>query len=149
MYTNIYIYIHIYIYVYIYIHIHIYRPAAPRGWSARGRRGARSSGATPRLSERDKWGHCKKKSMSFDRGAFWVLPLTCFFLAKSARAYLFPQSIKIHYFCSGPISVDPICPHPTRCRASSTRHTSWCARRRSPPPGAAWAAARSSCFHYE
>ena len=27
----------------------------------------------------------------FDRGTFWVLPLTCFFLPKSARVYLFPQ----------------------------------------------------------
>ena len=41
----------------------------------------------------------------FDRGAFWVLPLAYSYLAKSARAYLFPQSVKIHYFCSGPISV--------------------------------------------
>ena len=30
----------------------------------------------------------------------------------SSRAYLFPQSVKMHYFCSGPISVDPICPQP-------------------------------------
>ena len=51
--------------------------------------------------------------MLFDRGTFWALPLTCFCLPKSARAYLFPQSIKIHYFCSGPTSVDPICPQPT------------------------------------
>ena len=50
--------------------------------------------------------------MFFDRGTFWVLPLTYFYLPKSARAYLFPQSVKIHYFCSGPISVDPICPQP-------------------------------------
>ena len=47
-----------------------------------------------------------------DRGAFWVLPLTYFFLPISARAYLFPQSVQIPYFCSGPICVDPICPQP-------------------------------------
>ena len=47
--------------------------------------------------------------MFFDRGTFWVLPLTYFYLPKSARAYLFPQPVKIQYFCSGPISVDPIC----------------------------------------
>ena len=47
------------------------------------------------------------------RGTFWVLPLAYFYIPKSARAYLFPQSVKIHYFCSGPISVDPICPQPT------------------------------------
>ena len=46
----------------------------------------------------------------FDRGTFWVLPLIYFYIPKSARACLFPQSVKIDYFCSGPISVDPICP---------------------------------------
>ena len=35
-----------------------------------------------------------------------------FYPPKSARAYLFPQSVKIICFCSGPISVDPICPQP-------------------------------------
>ena len=39
---------------------------------------------------------------SFLTGTFWVLPLTYFTLPKSARAYLFPQSVEIHYFCSGP-----------------------------------------------
>ena len=34
-------------------------------------------------------------------------------LPKSARAYLFPQSARICYFCGGPISADPICPQPT------------------------------------
>ena len=34
----------------------------------------------------------------FDRGTFWVLPLAYFYLPKSVRAYLFPQSVKIHYF---------------------------------------------------
>ena len=48
----------------------------------------------------------------FDGGTFWVLPLTYFYLPKRARAYLFPESVKIGYFCSGPISVDPICPQP-------------------------------------
>ena len=50
--------------------------------------------------------------MFFDRGSFWVLPLIYFYLPKSARAYLFPQSVKNPYFCSGPISADPICPQP-------------------------------------
>ena len=49
----------------------------------------------------------------FDRGTFGVLPLTYFHLPKSARAYLFPQSVKRHYFCSGTISLDPICPQPS------------------------------------
>ena len=36
--------------------------------------------------------------------------LAYFYIPKSARAYLFPQSVKNHYYCSGPISLDPICP---------------------------------------
>ena len=47
-----------------------------------------------------------------DGGTFFVLPLPYFYLPKSARAYLFPRSVKMRYFCSGPISVDPICPQP-------------------------------------
>ena len=50
--------------------------------------------------------------MLFDRGAFGVLPLTYFYIHKGARSYLFPQSVKIHDFCSGPVSVDPVCPQP-------------------------------------
>ena len=46
--------------------------------------------------------------MFFDRGTFWVLPLTYFHIPKSARAYLFPRSVKIRYFCSQtPISLYP------------------------------------------
>ena len=37
--------------------------------------------------------------MLFDRRTFWVLLLTYLYLPKSARAYLFPQSVKINYFC--------------------------------------------------
>ena len=37
----------------------------------------------------------------FLTGTFWVLPLTYFYIPKSARAYLFPQSVETHYFCSG------------------------------------------------
>ena len=50
----------------------------------------------------------------FFTGTFWVLPLIYFCLPKNARAYLFfSQSVKTHYFCFGPISVDPIGPQPT------------------------------------
>ena len=42
----------------------------------------------------------------FDRGTFGVLPLTYFYLPESAWAHLFRQSVKIHCFCSGPISDD-------------------------------------------
>ena len=55
----------------------------------------------------------------FDRGPFWVLPLTYFYLPKSARAYLFPQSVNNNYFCSGPISVDPICPQPNQLKGDT------------------------------
>ena len=48
----------------------------------------------------------------FDRGTFWVLPLTYFYIPKSARAYLFYTIYQNHYFCSGLISVDPTCPQP-------------------------------------
>ena len=51
-------------------------------------------------------------AMFFDRGTFGVLPLIYFYIPRSARAYLFFQSVKIHHFCSGPISVDPSCPQP-------------------------------------
>ena len=51
--------------------------------------------------------------MFFDRGTLCVLPLTYFYLPKSARAYLFPQCVKIYYFCNVTISVDPICPQPS------------------------------------
>ena len=50
----------------------------------------------------------------FDRGTFWVLLLTYFYLPKSAMAYLVTQSVKSHYFCSGPIGVEPICLRPRR-----------------------------------
>ena len=50
--------------------------------------------------------------MVFDRGTFLVLPLTYLYLPKSARAYLFLILSNNCYFCSGPISVDPICPQP-------------------------------------
>ena len=31
-----------------------------------------------------------------------------FYLPKSARAYILPQSVRTHYFCSGPMRADPI-----------------------------------------
>ena len=48
-------------------------------------------------------------------------PLTYFYIPKSARAYLFPQSVKIRYFCSGPTSVGPICPQPSDRAAAPAR----------------------------
>ena len=65
-------------------------------------------------SDRDKWGqhwwgHCKLYVVD---GTFWVLPLTYFHIPQCARAYLFPLSFKNNCACSGPVSVDPICPQP-------------------------------------
>ena len=45
--------------------------------------------------------------MSFGRGTFWVLPLTYFYPPKSARAHFFFHSVKVHYFCSGPLAFTP------------------------------------------
>ena len=44
----------------------------------------------------------------FDRGTFWVLPLAYFYLPKSARAYLFPQSVRIIQKFSPPICQNPM-----------------------------------------
>ena len=47
--------------------------------------------------------------MLFDKGTFAVLPLTYFYLPKSARVYLFPQSVKfITFNCSAaPLVLTP------------------------------------------
>ena len=57
--------------------------------------------------------------MWFDRGTFWVLLLTYFYIPKSARACLFPSSVKISRLYSGPISVDLFCPQPRLASAIS------------------------------
>ena len=108
MYIYIYTYIHIYTYIYIqmheyidiYMYIYIY---IERERGRKGTNGVSTNGVTAIF-------------MFVDRGTFWALPLTCVYLPKSARAYLFPQSVTICYFCSGPISVDPSCPQPRRAR---------------------------------
>ena len=52
------------------------------------------------------------KKHVFGRGTFWVL--ICQNLSTSTNlAYLFPKPVRIHYFCSDPLSVDPICPQPS------------------------------------
>ena len=48
------------------------------------------------------WGPCKIRA--FDRGTFWDLLVHT---PKSARACLLPKAVKISYFRSGLISVDP------------------------------------------
>ena len=116
MYIYIYIYTHTYKHTYKHTHTHTAGAAAP--WSSArstGRRSSTRARAAIHALERDNWvstNGVTANFMSFDRGTFWQLPLTYFYLPKSARAYLFPQSVKVYYFCSGPISVDPICQQP-------------------------------------
>ena len=45
----------------------------------------------------------------------FVVPVFGCLFPNSARAYFFPRSVTINYFCSGPISVDPTCPSPRFC----------------------------------
>ena len=84
------------------------RSAAPRRrWTAgasrtrKGTNGVSTNGVTANF-------------MFFDRRPFWV-PI-CQNLSTSVNFVLFPQSVKIHYFCSGPIIVDPIRPQPKDTR---------------------------------
>ena len=88
------------------------------------RAGLSPARAHARRSERDKWvstNGATANFMFFGRGTFWVLPLTYFYLPKSARAYLFTNPSNNKYFCSDPISVEPICPQPRRARCAGLR----------------------------
>ena len=90
------------IYIYIYIHKGDFLPYEMHYPElGKGTNGVSTNGVTA------------DSMISFDRGTFGVLPLTYFYLPKSGRAYLFSQSVKNIYLCSGPISVDPICLQPT------------------------------------
>ena len=42
--------------------------------------------------------------VSVDGGTFWALPLTYVYIPRSARAYLFPQSVKSVTFAAAPLS---------------------------------------------
>ena len=44
--------------------------------------------------------------MFFDRDLLCT-PVNLLLYSQSARAYLFPQSVKNHYFCSGPLVLTP------------------------------------------
>ena len=92
-------------------------PSAGQG-GARCRRVGESERGTNGVST---YGVTANFMMLFDRGTFWELPLTYFYLPKSARVYLFPQSIKIHYFRIGPISADPIYPQPREATGGMRR----------------------------
>ena len=52
-------------------------------------------------------------SASSCHSAICLPHFTCWEGAVGLEVVVLPQSVKIPYFCSGPISVDPICPQPT------------------------------------
>ena len=86
------------------------------------------SGCVSIHSERDKlgrhYGVTADFRLFFSDRLFGVLPSTCFYLPKRAWSYLFRQSVKIHYFCSGPIRADPICPQANPCLHDCERQCS-------------------------
>ena len=47
----------------------------------------------------------------FDRGTFWVLPLTYFYLTKSARVCLFPNLPKLTTCAAAPLVLTPLVRH--------------------------------------
>ena len=105
-----------YIYIYIYIHVCLFVCLL-----ARGRNGPRAG--APEAGEADlpppPGPEAGGPRQALEKGqtgsALMGSPqISC------ARAYLFPQSVKIRYFCSGPISVDPTCPRPTGSRRTSS-----------------------------
>ena len=59
--------------------------------------------------------------MFFDRGTFWVLLLTYFYLPKSARAYIFPQPVKIITFAAAPLVLTPFVPNQSAKSANEAR----------------------------
>ena len=100
------VYIYIYIYIYIYTHtynIFVYMHLSLSIYIYIGTTGVSTHGVTA-------------KFMFLDRGTCRLLPLTYFYLPRSAREYRFPQSVKVQNFCSGPVSVDPICPQSSIAR---------------------------------
>ena len=50
-------------------------------------------------------------------GPFLGTPVNLLVSSQKCQGVPFPQSVKPHVFCSGPISVDPICPQPKMLRA--------------------------------
>ena len=101
----IYIYIHVHIYIYIYIHIlnqliihYLSSPGAnrPRARGAEGRPRCATIGKGQVGSAL--MGITALVYVLFDRGTFGVLPFTYFYIPKSARAYLVPQSVNINHF---------------------------------------------------
>ena len=99
-----------YCYYYYYYYYHYYQPkeepSAPP---------ASPSGTGTAWAGARKKGHVGSLRfflfLFFDGGTCWV-PIFRNLSTSVNFAHLFPQSVKVRYFCSGPISVDPICPEP-------------------------------------
>ena len=94
-----------------YVNYSISQYRRQRALGGRARRPlTRRPGRGPERDERGRhqWGRCEFRAL-FDGGTFWVLPFVYMFIFTKVPGHtFFPQSVNIHYFCSGPISVDPI-----------------------------------------
>ena len=117
LHTHIHTYIHTYVrtYIHTYIHTCIHRRGQrlrgggrrlPQDGPLPGRQGRQEVQAE--AVRKGQMGSALMRSLQmscFLTGIFGVLPLTYFDIPRSARAYLFPQSVKNHCFCSGTILV--------------------------------------------
>ena len=67
--------------------------------------------------------HSERVTVNFiflDKGSFWAPPLTYFYLPKGPGHTFFPYLSRfINYFCSGPISGDPMRPQPKHAPTSA------------------------------
>ena len=111
------------------IRLPVFRMRAQKQWApSESRAGGRPAGRASRPADlrrrQERLGKGQMGSASlqipcfFTEGLLGVFPLTYFYHPKSARAHLFPQLVKNHNFCSGPISVDPICPQPRNSQSN-------------------------------
>ena len=131
------LYIYIYICVYIYIYIYTYtflqglQRADHQGQRELGLQGsrdvedlheARMQGDSAAGLGKGQIGSALMGSLQiccfFDRGTFWVLPLTYFYLPQSSRAYLFSNLSKFITFAAAPLVLTPFVRNqrsPTAC----------------------------------
>ena len=96
MISILYIYTYIYIYVYMYSAYNVTCGGVASELISSGAvlgKGQMGSALTGSL----------QISCLFDRGTFWALPLTYFCIPKSARAYLFPQSLEFITCAEAPL----------------------------------------------
>ena len=107
----IYIYIYIYVYIYIYKYIHIINSLGRTSLSRPARSPLARAPGSPTGVGKGQMGSALIGSLQFScflREGLFGHSSTYSYLPGSARAYLLPQPVQIHDFCSGPISVDPM-----------------------------------------